>query len=114
MAEHLINLYTSKPTDGCFRALTTLLAQQQPVRLCDLVQLPQPDLTRRQQKRAELVGLKAQLGAVLYSIRVGESNPKRYGYLLYDLCAQRNAYALRIDHLERQLNEQQKGGLPHA
>ncbi|WP_179197881.1 hypothetical protein [Hymenobacter crusticola] len=42
MQKPTINLYTSKPADGGFKALAEFLAQQQPVNLRSLDELPTP------------------------------------------------------------------------
>jgi hypothetical protein len=47
MQKPVITLYTSKPHDGGFKSLAALLAQQQPVRLCSLDELPTPDRPRQ-------------------------------------------------------------------
>lgn len=112
MDQQPIRVYTSDRAVQEFISFVNVLSEnlEQPVQLHGLSELPAPNLSRRQQKRAELVGLRAQLEAVLYFIGLVEQRANRFPDSLVALRRERDDYELRILTLEQELGIAQKGG----
>lgn len=110
MERRAINLYTSKPADAGFRSLADLLSREQPVNLCDISDLPQPDRQRptRQQLRRELGEQQQSLSMCRDMIKLMAPHP-RLAPELADLRADEQKYETRIAEILQQLGLQEGG-----
>lgn len=118
MSVQPIQLYTSQPPSYQVVAALNKVSSAcgQPFELLPLEQLPPPDLNHSQQRKAELVGLRAQLSSCLDFIILAESN-RRFTDQLPELRRERDSLEFYIEQLEHQLSKQvpagQEGGSQH-
>ncbi|OWP62911.1 hypothetical protein CDA63_11880 [Hymenobacter amundsenii] len=107
MQQPVLNLYTSNPADAGFRSLATLLAQEQPVQLRDLSELPAPDTIRRQRLRTERAALAQKLTADRDLVRLARAHV-RLAPEVADIKYDMSRYEQRIAEIDQQLA--QEGG----